>query len=141
MARIKEWGSKKGFMISVEGYNIVLENIKLTKDQRKNLEHFIKTEADKVIDHAQETVPWDTGALHDTHRKAKLYANQDGVAYDIRVGNMTARGKFVNYAQKVHRNDPWLLEAFEYEMLGFRERAIRAIKVSQKGSKSIRIRR
>jgi hypothetical protein len=136
---IKKWGSSKGFQISVEGFDVTLRTIKLSKDQRRMLEGFVQEECDKVIDHAQEIVPWDTGALHDSHRREKVSANREGIRYRVLAGGVTAKGKFVDYAEKVHSREPWLAEAAAFERIGYEERAIRHLRWIT-GTKKVRVR-
>lgn len=125
---IKKWGSKHGFKISVEGFEVTVRTLKLSKNQKNRLEAFVQKEADKVLDHAQEIVPWDEGDLHDTHRREKVMANRDGVIYRVAAGGMSGPNKFVNYAEKVHANDPWLKNAADYELIDFEERVVRRLR-------------
>jgi hypothetical protein len=100
---VKKLGKKGGFAISVTGFDVTLRTLKLSKNQRNRLEAFVQKECDKVIDHAQEIVPFDEGDLHDTHRREKIQANRTGV-------------------------EPWLKEAADYELVGYQERAVAHLK-------------
>ena len=125
---VKSWGKKHGFSVSVTGFDVTLKTLKLSKDQRNRLEAFVQEECDKVIEHAQEIVPYYEGDLHDTHRREKLQANKDGVVYRVIAGGIMGPNKFVDYAAKVHEREPWLKEASDYELLGFHERAVKRLR-------------
>jgi hypothetical protein len=125
---VKKLGKKGGFAISVTGFDVTLRTLKLSKNQRNRLEAFVQKECDKVIDHAQEIVPFDEGDLHDTHRREKIQANRTGVVYRVIAGGISGPNKFVGYASKVHDREPWLKEAADYELVGYQERAVAHLK-------------
>lgn len=128
MAVIKTLGKKGGFAVTVTGFEVTVKCLKLSKTQKNRLEAFVQRECDKVIEHAQEIVPYDEGDLHDTHRREKVQATMHGVVYRVIAGGIMGPNKFVNYAGKVHAREPWLKEAADYELIGYQERAVKQLR-------------
>jgi hypothetical protein len=126
MPQVKSKG--KNFAIHVTGINVVLRNLERTKNQEDAIKDFLEIEAEDIIDRAQEIVPYDTGRLHDSHRKGAVKTG-DRPSIDVMAGGIVVRGKMVNYAKKVHDNDPWLQEACDMQMRGFTSRLAKTIKI------------
>lgn len=121
----------KGFRVFIKGYSEALINLKLLKNQNVRLQKFLEKEAAKIVKTAKEIVPYDTGRLHDTHRILTGGATgKNFVKVTIVAGGIMMRGKFVNYAAKVHKvNKPWLAMARDMHAPGFDVRLGKAIKI------------
>lgn len=136
----------KNFRIEVEGMSEVLKNLELTKNQRKRLQKFLKTEANKIVRTAKKIVPVDTSRLKDSHRILTYGSTgQSIVRVDIVVGGIVVRGRLVNYAAAVHQGyrqyifgqdtghrvpgRPWLLAAIQIHAPGYQDRLAEAIKI------------
>lgn len=119
-----------GFDIKIHGYSKVLKNLKLTRDQSKNLQAFLEKEAEAVKNTAMTLVHVVTGRLRDSHRVITFGATGAKVVRaDVVVGGKVVRGKFVNYAVVQHERHPWLEMALRMHASGYQERLAKAIKI------------